>query len=133
MANTANATILTLGRPMQVRLQAAARQWLNAGRKTDDLLTGIAFFMAQCWLSSSGSYKPENPGFDPAVCDFVAASKAALGGDAGWNTMLHEKAFCSHCHMSFHLENIGICTDCSEYVCSACRSRHGSCSGEIVG
>ena len=118
---------------MRERMQAAARLWRDAERSADYLPTGAGFFMAQCWLYSSGCHKPENPGFDPVVCDFVAAGKAAIGGDAGWQAMLHKKVFCSHCHSTFHLENIGICTSCIEYVCGACRSQHGGCEGEIVG
>lgn len=133
MPSSTNALILKPGRPIRDRMQDAARQWLAGGRSSGLLPTGLAFFTAQSWLYSSGSYKPESPGFNPDVCDFVAAAKEALGGDAGWKAMLHEKAFCSHCHMSFHLENIGICTGCMEYVCGACRVQHGDCVGEIVG
>ena len=64
----------------------------------------------------------------------MAEGKAALGGEAGWNALLSEKAFCAHCHMSFHLENLGTCADCLEYVCPSCKSAHGDkCSGEVVG
>ncbi len=118
---------------MRERLGAAARLWLESGRRAESLLTGVAFFAAQCWLLSTRNDQPQASGFDPAISDFVAASKAAIGGEAGWNAMLSERAFCSECQMSFHLENIGICTGCMEYVCGGCKWIHKSCDGEVVG
>jgi hypothetical protein len=129
-----NSIILKPGSPMRQRLQTAAANWIASGRPAEGLPTGTAFFLAQCWLFSRGAHKPESPLFRPEIAEYVAAGKAALGGDAGWNSLLNEKAFCSHCHMGFHLENLGICADCLEYVCPACRAGHGgSCPGEVVG
>ncbi len=118
---------------MRERLQAAAQQWLASGRNVDCLLTGVAFFMAQCWLYSSGAYKPESTVSGEEVSDFVDASRASLGGEAGWNAMLSAKDYCSECHMSFRLENLGICTECAKYICGACRGKHTRCPGEVVG
>jgi hypothetical protein len=129
-----NSIILKPGSPMHRRLQTATAQWIDSGRPAEGLLTGTAFFLAQCWLFSSGAHQPESPLFSPDIAEYMAAGKAALGGETGWNAMLHEKVFCSHCRMSFHLENLGICTDCLDYVCPACRTGHGDrCSGEVVG
>lgn len=51
-----------------------------------------------------------------------------------WNAILRERDWCSQCHMSFHLENLGMCTECLEYVCGACNEAHGKkCAGEVVG
>jgi hypothetical protein len=130
--NPANPIILDPGRPMRVRLEAAARQWTDTGRGAEGLLTGTAFFMAQCWLCASSGHPPQSS-VSQDVRDFVAAGKAALGGDTGWNSLLSEKDFCRECHLSFHLENLGICTGCAEYVCGACREKHTRCAGEVVG
>lgn len=129
-----NAIILKAGSPMQQRLQTAAAQWIASGRPAGELPTGTAFFLAQCWLFSSGAHRQESPLFRPEVAEYVAAAKAALGGEAGWNALLSEKAFCSQCHLSFHLENLGICADCLEYVCPSCKAAHSArCCGEVVG
>lgn len=133
MREHANAMILNPGRPLRERLESAARQWLASGRDADCLLTGVAFFMAQCWLYSTGAYKPESAASDEDVSDLVEASRAALGGEAGWNAILSAKEYCSECHMSFRLENLGICTECATYVCGACRGKHARCPGEVVG
>lgn len=119
---------------MKERLQSAALQWIESGRLPRCLLTGTAFFLAQCWLYSNGAHHPDDPLFQQDTLDYVEASKADLGGEAGWNSLLNHKAVCSHCAMRYHLENMGICADCGEYVCPSCKPRHGEkCSGEVVG
>ena len=119
---------------MLERLQDAALQWIESGRQQGRLLTDTAFFLAQCWLYSSGAHQPEDPLFHQDTLDYVEASKAALGGEAGWNSLLNHRAVCTHCVMSYHLENMGICTDCAKYVCPSCRPKHGQrCRGEVVG
>lgn len=119
---------------MKERLQGAALQWIESGRQPRYLLTETAFFLAQCWLYSNGAHQPDGPLFHQDTFDYVEASKAALGGEAGWNSLLNHRAVCSHCAMRYHLENMGICTDCAEYVCPSCKPRHGEkCSGEVVG
>jgi hypothetical protein len=129
-----NSILLKSGSPMRQRLQIAAAEWIASGRHAERLPTGTAFFLAQCWVFSSGAHKPVSPLFHSDVAEYVAAAKVALGGEAGWNSLLNEKAFCSCCHMSFHLENLGICADCLEYVCPSCQAAHsGGCSGEVVG
>ncbi|HYL92966.1 MAG TPA: hypothetical protein VEW69_07390 [Alphaproteobacteria bacterium] len=114
--------------PVHDNLRAAARRWIAAGRNPDLLLTGREFFMTKCWMDSSSGADIELQ-----VREFVAASKAALGGEAGWLAMLHEKEFCSGCGMSFHLENLGVCTGCGQYVCGGCKAGHAGCPGEVVG
>jgi hypothetical protein len=133
MVEHVNSIILKPGGSMREKLECAARLWLASGGSADRLLTGVAFFTAQCWLSSIGNDLAHGPRSDKTIADFVAASKAAIGGEAGWNALLAEKTFCSVCHMSFHLENIGICTGCMEYVCGACQAAHNGCGGEVVG
>lgn len=119
---------------MKDRLETAARLWTESGRDPQGLLSGTAFFLAQSWIYAIGSYRPENPLFRQEVADYVAASKAALGGEAGWNAMLRERVWCSECFLSFHLENMGMCTECLEYVCPPCKAAHVSkCVGEVVG
>ena len=118
---------------MKEKLETAAFQWMNSGRSREHLLTGKALLVSQCWLYSTGNYKPGSVGFDSTISDFVAASKAALGGEAGWNALLSKKAECPGCRLTFHLENIAICTGCMEYVCGGCQSKHVKCGGEIVG
>lgn len=118
---------------MKERLQSAALQWIESGRQQRYLLTDTAFFLAQCWLYASGAHQPQDLLFDQDAFDYVEASKAELGGEAAWNSLLNHKAVCSHCAMSFHLENMGICTDCTEYVCPSCKASHGKkCGGEVV-
>jgi hypothetical protein len=123
-----NSTILKPGVPMGERLQEAARLWTKSGRDPASLLNGMAFFLAQCWML------PARGPFSQELADYIAASKEALGGESGWNAMLQQRAGCSQCHMSFHLENLGMCTECLEYVCGACQAAHGKkCAGEVVG
>ena len=133
MQEHANSVILKPGRPMRDRLEIAAKEWLAAGRSADWLLTGAAFFMAQCWLYSSGAYKPESATSGEDITDLVEASRTALGGEAGWNAALSERESCHECHMTFRLENLGICTECAGYVCGGCRAKHTRCNGEVVG
>jgi hypothetical protein len=129
-----NSIILNPGSPMNERLRRAAREWIDSGRSAANLPTGTAFFLAQCWLYGSDARERRSPAFRAEIQEYVDAAKTSLGGEAGWNALLNEKAFCSHCHMSFHLENIGICADCLEYVCPSCKSAHaGRCGGEVVG
>lgn len=47
--------------------------------------------------------------------------------------MLSQNDSCRECHMSFHLETLGICTGCAKYVCGACQEKHIRCSAEMVG
>ncbi|HMF91318.1 MAG TPA: hypothetical protein VKL40_11800 [Candidatus Angelobacter sp.] len=89
--------------------------------------------MAQCWLNSRGGERIERGNLGPDIVELVAASKVALAGDVGWHSLLSQRDFRRECRMSFHLENLGICTGCAEYVCGACRERHTRCSGEVVG
>lgn len=133
MSGQANATVLSPGRPLRERLEIAARNWIDSRRGADELITGTAFFMAQCWLLAHDGEQPGSSTVDQDSRDFVAASKAALGGEAGWNSLLSQRDSCRECHMSFHLENLGICTGCAEYVCGACREKHACCGGEVVG
>ena len=118
---------------MRERLEAAAGEWLRSGRDAHFLLTGKAYFAAQCWLNSSGGLSTGKAGVTQNIQEFVHASKAGIGGQAGWIAMLNEKTLCAGCGMSYHLENIAICTGCMEYVCGACRSSHSKCDGEVVG
>jgi hypothetical protein len=129
-----NYIILRAGSNMHERLRSAAGQWIASGRDRSRLLSGTAFFLAQCWLYSSGAFKTGSPLFEKVVSDYVAASKAALGGEEAWNAMLTQRESCRHCSMSFHLENLGICADCFEYVCPSCRPAHAAgCRGELAG
>ncbi|HEX7286877.1 MAG TPA: hypothetical protein VF532_11890 [Candidatus Angelobacter sp.] len=129
-----NSIILKPGVPMRERLEEAARLWAKSGRDPIALVNGMAFFLAQCWMYASGAYQPANPSFSPEIAEYVAASKEALGGESGWNAMLQQKAWCSQCRMTFHLENLGMCTECLEYVCGACQEAHGKkCAGEVAG
>ena len=114
--------------PMRDNLRAAAGRWTASGRRPGLLLAGKNFFMANCWLNSSAGADAE-----PQIHEFLSASKTALGGEAGWMAMLSEKEFCSGCSMSFHLENIGVCTGCGLYVCGSCKAGHTGCPGEVVG
>ena len=118
---------------MREKLEAAANEWLSSGRDANFLLAGKAFFVAQCWLNGSGGFSAEGAGAARNVHDFVQASKAGIGGEAGWIAMLNEKTICPGCGMSYHLENIAICTGCMEYVCGACLPSHSRCAGETVG
>jgi len=133
MPSQANALILDSARPMRERLETAARHWVEAGRTSDLLATGCAFFMAQCWINFIGDRQQHNDNVSKNVRDFIAAAKAALGGEAGWNSFLSQRDSCCECQMTFRLENLGICTACAEYVCGACRERHAVCAGEVVG
>jgi hypothetical protein len=133
MPRQANAVILDPGRPIRERLEAAARQWVESGRGSDALLTGSAYFMARCWLNSRSGTRLENDNVSQNARDFIAAGKAALGGETGWNSLLAQRESCRECNMPFRLENLGICTACAEYVCGACRRKHTGCAGEVVG
>jgi hypothetical protein len=129
-----NSIVLSRGSAMDERLHRAARQWTSAGRDPALLLGGTAFFLAQCWLYSSGAHQTESPLFRQEVADYVAASKTALGGEAAWNAMLNQRAGCTHCMMTFRLENLGICADCTGFVCPSCKAIHtAKCPGEVVG
>jgi hypothetical protein len=129
-----NSIILKPGSAMNARLQRASKLWTASGRDRSFLLDGTAFFLAQCWLYSSGARHTGSPLFHQEISDYVAASKTALGGEPAWNAMLNERGECTHCLMSFHLENMGICTDCLNYVCPSCKSQHAAkCVGEVVG
>jgi hypothetical protein len=118
---------------MKERLHTSARRWLESGRDASLLLTGKEFFAAQCWLNANPIDSPESAAAHHNMDDFVRACKAGIGGEAGWNALLWEKTFCSGCGMSYHLENIGICTGCMQYVCGGCGSKHQNCGGEVVG
>ena len=129
-----NDLVLQPGTPLRQRLLAASRGWMEADRDARRLLTGTAFFLAQCWLNSSGAWRPGSPGFDRTIFDYLAASREALGGDAAWHALLAQKEFCSRCGLRYSLENLAICADCLQYVCPSCTPAHqSSCPGELVG
>ena len=121
------------GPAMKERLESAARRWRESGRVPHLLLGGKEFFAAQCWLNAHQICPPESTASCQEINDFVLACKVGIGGEAGWNAMLNEKTFCSACGMSYHLENIGICTSCMQYVCGSCSATHNVCGGEVVG
>jgi hypothetical protein len=118
---------------MRERLHLDTMRWLESGRDPGLLLTGKDFFAAQCWLNANPIHPPASAASCRSMNDFVLASKVAMGGEAGWIAMLNEKTICSVCGMSYHLENIGICSSCMQYVCGACRRSHATCGGEVVG
>src|SRR5437899_8088152 len=62
MPGVTDTIVLQRGSSVQDRLQTATRRWRESGRAADHLLTGAAFFMAQCWLYASGRREPQ-PGF----------------------------------------------------------------------
>jgi hypothetical protein len=129
----ANAILLERGGAMREKLETAARLWLQSGRGANFLATGKAFFVAYCWLMSSGGHDRKSPHFDRRIAAFLEASKAFIGGDEGWYTMLRERTVCHACRDSYRLENIRICTGCLNYVCGGCQGGHGQCGGELVG
>lgn len=60
-------SILQPGGSMEERLRNAAKVWRDSGRSQSLLLTDKAFFLAQCWLYSSGTYQRESGEFDQEI------------------------------------------------------------------
>lgn len=110
---------------MEQRIAQLHEEWVRDGRGSDQLLSGKAFFAVYSW------YVGRRADHDSPWSEYVTASYDLLGGSAGWDAMLRERAVCQSCHDTYRLENIGVCTGCMRYSCYACEP-HASCSGEIV-
>lgn len=126
---------------MKEKLEAAAASWaswVEQGRGSKGLLDNRTFLAAQCWLYSPGA---KHDGYSQEVADFVAATRAAIGGDMGWSKLLRQRDYCDRCGERYRVENLAICCTCHTLYCYRCgsRSRHPngnqrcSCGGEIVG
>lgn len=118
---------------MWEKLESAVRHWNKGGRTAAGLLSGLAYFAAQCWVYTEGIYKVDSPKYSPSITGFIHASREFIGGDAGWNEMLRERAVCSTCRTAYKLENIRVCAGCLRYFCYKCGAG-GCCDhSQLVG
>ena len=118
-----NGVVLDTGRPFHERIRLAAEAWVSAGRGAEGLLSGKAFFTAQCWVYTHRVYDVGSPSYDEPVVEFVAASREFCGGDKGWTLMLLDHVACEACRQNYRFENIRVSTKRMAYVCPSC-SRH---------
>jgi hypothetical protein len=131
---TGNHHIFNMTVSMKERLQRAVHEWRESGSGNNHLLTGEAFFAAQCWVFTHNVYSPESENHDPDIQEFVTASRALNGGDPGWHSMLHQRANCSECGTEWRMENILYCVVCMRFVCMDCQEAHTKiCGDPLVG
>ncbi|MGW6914887.1 hypothetical protein ACWGB8_13910 [Kitasatospora sp. NPDC054939] len=115
-----NAVLLATGRPFAQRVAAAARAWEEAGRGADPLPHGPAFFALYCWHQEQQRHAGPAAG---APADYLHAAYRGIGGAAGWDTLLAERAYCD-CHgVRWRLENLAVCVGCLRYRCYEAEGR----------
>ncbi|MFF1907659.1 hypothetical protein [Kitasatospora sp. NPDC058218] len=110
----AHSLLRTAGTPFADRVGELVRAWEADGRDPGLLVTGRPFFALYCWHLQTSRGSREH---DAATTAYVASAHRAIGGAAGWNAVLSERAHCS-CHGErWRLENLSICLGCLDYVC----------------
>ncbi|WP_412543278.1 hypothetical protein R8Z50_12635 [Longispora sp. K20-0274] len=127
--STVNGTILDPAVPFDRRLPLVVDRWRATG---GHLVTGKAFFLVYCWFLKHGHAGRSALAGSPDVREFVAAALAAVGGGAGWDATLRERAYCG-CGSTNRLENMSICVDCASYQCWECAPGHAGPGHEVVG
>lgn len=133
-SETANRIMFNINLSMEERLKKAMGVWKRYGKKSEYLLTGEAYFAAQCWVYTHGIYKKDATGYNGDINDYVTQSRHIIGGDAGWDDMLNERASCRNCSQSWRKENIKYCVKCMNYVCMRCSTAHfENCNEPLVG
>lgn len=118
---------------MWEKLESAVRHWNKGGRTSAGLLTGLAYFAAQCWVYAEGVYKIDSPKYSPTITEFMSASREFVGGDDGWNEMLREHTICCGCGTSYRLENFRVCAGCLRFFCWECGTGHCCDHPQLVG
>ncbi|GAA2136253.1 hypothetical protein [Glycomyces algeriensis] len=134
-----NTIVLDFAKRFPDRLQLLVDHWRDAPGQVVD---GYAFFLLYCW---HGKHRDpatferwKQPGQErspfadaPEIRDLVAASLAAIGGQAGWVRMLGRRDYCE-CGQTSKLENLSVCVDCGRHWCWECSGTR--CRGhEVVG
>lgn len=147
-------------------MQQRVQQWKESGKKRG-FISGRAIFAARCWWYNNGLYNKDHELYDPELEEYIRASTAfavnalnppsrfpffrfrrneSQSNDSdNWGQLLRGRENCATCGTSYSLENLGICTDCLQYVCCgnsygnrwrsgvSCAQQHANCDGTIVG
>jgi hypothetical protein len=134
MKNKTDHIIFRIELPMAERIKLAMDTWEKNDRHQNYLLTGEAFFAAQCWVFTHGIYDHKSDSHDPELMEFINCSRQGIGGHNGWNAMLSERVGCSECGETWKKENIKYCVKCMRFVCFRCDGNHtGICNEILVG
>ena len=115
-----NNEVLDTEHAFEERMRRACEAWAAGGRTAEGLLSGKAFFAAQCWVYDHKLYDVASESYDEPIAEFVAASREFCGGDQGWNLLLLDHIACEACRETYRFENIRLSTKRMTYVCLRC-------------
>jgi len=108
------------------KVQKAAFDWQQSGRKTELLWTGMTAALADLW-----AYHHEQQG-DPAITKelaaFITASMERIDIDAVWG----QRRNCAGCGERYKLENMSTCIECSKTLCWRCSLPYASGNSRLI-
>jgi hypothetical protein len=128
-----NEIVLDTARPFEERIRLACEAWVSGGRGAEGLLSGKAFFAAQCWVYEHSLFDVTAPSYDEPIAEFVVASREFCGGDRGWDRMLLDHVACEACRQNYRFENIAISTKRMMYLCPDCARAFNDSDEDVVG
>jgi len=122
--------------------ESLAARWVESGRPAEGAPLGpLGVLTLGCWLQTDGA---QREGVSPLLKEFESSLRQDLDRtEPGWlDRLLSQPSYCDRCSETYRLENLSLCTRCTNSYCYRCsiefdRAPNGNighwCGGELVG
>lgn len=101
--------------PARERFERQAQEWYLAGRPDELLVDSYALVTLRCWIGSDGGKQAPISTFLRA---FAEESDASM--PLSYAMTLEDHQSCSACGETYRVENLMLCTHCSDFWCHRC-------------
>jgi len=108
------------------KVQKAALDWQQGGRKSELLWTGLTAALADLWASHHE--QQDDPAIPEQLAAFITASIESIDIDAVWD----QRRNCAGCGERYKLENMSTCIECGNTLCWRCSSAYASGNSRLI-